>query len=108
MELQESFVEYPIHVVGLMHLLTSQCCICDLEAALLEDLVQAVNFYKQDLLNAVMFPSEYCMWVRKWELYVYDVPEKLGDALQACDQSSFSNIWVLLQHSLTIPMYYFL
>ena len=58
MELQGSFVENPIHGIGLLHLLQSQCCSGDLEAAILEDL----------------FPSEYRMWVREWKLHVYDVP----------------------------------
>ena len=63
-ELQERFVESPIHGIGLLQLLPSQCCTAD-HGSIPADLLQAVEFYKHDLPHAVMFSTEYRMWVRK-------------------------------------------
>ena len=68
-ELLERFVESQIHGVGLLHLLPSQCCSCDLK------LLSLKNWFRQSIFTnkinpTVMFPSEYCMWVRKWKLHV--------------------------------------
>ena len=51
-----------------------------------------------------MFPTEYHTWVRKWKLHGSELPMKLVDALQACDHTSFPNIRVLLQLSLTFSI----
>ena len=106
-ELLERFIEKSIHGIGLLHLLPSQCCSYDLEATIPDDLVRPVNFYKHDLPHAVMIPSEYQMLVSKWKLHVHGVPKMLVDVLQACDQTSISNIRVLLQLPLTIPITYY-
>ena len=68
-------------------------------------LSQAADLYEHDMARAVMFPVEYSMWVRKCQQCdPSKVPKKLTDALQACDDSLFPNLIVLLQLALTIPI----
>ena len=103
-ELQDRFTDNPSYGTGLLHLVPNQCPSSDGEIP--EDLAKAVDFYEDDLPHSAMFPTQYRMWVRKWknDIVTAAVPTKLVDALQACDQWTFSNIRVLLHLALTIPV----
>ena len=71
------------------------------EIGLPEKLSQTVDFYKKDLPHAVVFPTEYRMWVRKW--IDCSSAESLVDTLKACDPT-FPNIHILLQLAFTLPI----
>ena len=67
---------------------------------------QAVDYYKDDLLNQRMFSVEHRMWVRKWKQCSSSqgkVSRKMVDAFQKCDETEFPNISVLLKLALTLP-----
>ena len=66
------------------------------ELAISESLVQAVNFYQNDIPHEVMFSTEYHMWVNKWRDSENDAPTKLVDLWKACNKTSFPNIYILL------------
>lgn len=104
-ELQDRFLDISFHGIGLLHLSPSKCCSSDAEVQVPAVLSQAVDFYASDLPHAVMFPVEYSMWVRKWQQCdPSKIPKKLTDALQACDDTLFPNLIVLLRLALTIPV----
>ena len=65
-ELQSRFVDNESHSVGLLHLLPSGCCSTNKDAGIPEKLKTAVDFYAHDLPHAILFPTEYRMWVNKW------------------------------------------
>ena len=102
-ELQSRFVDNAGHSVGLLHLLPSQCCNNSEAADIPVKLKSAVEFYSRDLPHAILFPTEYRMWVNKWS-EDGPGPKKLVDVLSACDSTSFPNIHVLLQLALTFPI----
>ena len=69
-ELQQRLSDSPLCGLGLLHLLPSQCCKSDEhlsegEVTIPEILIQAVNFYQNDIPHEVMFSTEYHMWVKK-------------------------------------------
>ena len=105
-QLQSRFVDNASHSVGLLHLLPSECRSngegSD-HAGIPEKLATAVAFYENDLPHAVLFPTEYRMWVNKWSQHGPG-PKKLVEVLSACDGASFPNIKVLLQLALTLPI----
>ena len=105
-ELQERFVEDPIHGIGLLHLLPTELCKLELEDEVPAELALTVDFYESDLPHSVMFTTEYQMWMRKWKQSdsSTEVPKKLVDVLQGCDGTAFPNIRVLLQLALTLPI----
>lgn len=105
-DLQDRFIENPFHGVGLLYLLPTECCSNNPEDNVPKALLQAVHFYKDDLPHAVMFPTEYRMWIRTWKQKQSEgeLPKKLVDVYQACDSLSFLNIHVLLQLALTLPI----
>ena len=102
-ELKDRFIDKPADGYGLLHLLPSQCCSDGESDEIPQELIQAVDFYQHDLPHAIMFPTEYRMWMRKWKQHGCEVPTKLVDALQACDLT-FPNIQVLLHLALTLPI----
>ena len=71
-----------------------------------DDLFKAAEFYKEDAPHSVMLPTEYRMWVSKWQQHTTkkDAPKKLVDAFFACDRVTFPNIRVLLHLALTMPI----
>ena len=113
-ELQQRFSDSPFCGLALLHLLPSQCCKSDEhsdssskggdELAIPGSLIQAVNFYQNDIPHEVMFSTEYHMWVKKWRDGENDAPTKLVDIWKACDKTSFPNIYILLQLCLTFPI----
>ena len=102
---RELIGDNPGHIVGLLHLLPSECCGTSINpnADIPEKLESAVEFYTNDLPHSVLFPTEYRMWVNKWKQHGPG-PKKLVDVLCACDSTSFPNIHVLLQLALTLPI----
>jgi len=105
-ELDERFINHPSPIIGLLHLLPRKCCSSDIEpeSPLPEELVNAAEFYKEDLPLSVMLPTEYRLWIRKWRQHGPEAPKKLVDALHSCDVTAFPNIRVLLQLALTVPI----
>lgn len=81
-ELGERFVNNQSHsiAVGLLHLVPS----VNDEVGIPEELTRVVDLYKDDLPYAIMFTTEYSLWVRKHKECVSAVPEKLIGALQEC------------------------
>ena len=69
-----------------------------------QTLSTAVDFYQHDLPFHALFSTEYGMWVRKWKGHSSEVPHKMIDALKVCDNTSYPNIYLLLQLSLTLPI----
>ena len=113
-ELQQRFSDSPFCGLGLLHLLPSQCCKSDEhpdssskggnELVIPESLVQAVNFYQNDIPHEVMFSTEYLVWVNKWRDSENDAPTKLVGLWKTCDKTSFPNIYILLQLCLIFPI----
>ena len=104
-ELDDRFIDTPPECVGLLHLLPRECYSSELED-MPDDLVKAAEFYKEDVPHSAMLPTEYRMWVSKWQQHTTreDVPKKLVDAFFACDRFTFPNIRVLLHLALTMPI----
>ena len=101
-ELQGRFVDNSPHGFGLLHLIPSEC---HPNTSIPGVLTTAVDFYSDDLPHALLFPTEYRMWVRTWcEQGHSPVPKTLVETLVACDSKSFPNIQVLLQIALTLPI----
>ena len=71
-ELEERFVNNPAHKIalGLLYLLPSKCASLGGEQGLPTELDEAVDYYKDDLPHAVVFPTEYSLWVRMWKAYI--------------------------------------
>ena len=65
-ELEARFTNTLCHSLGLLELLPNQCKLHAIAADLPEGLAQAADFYKDDLPHSVMLPSEFRMWVSKW------------------------------------------
>ena len=106
-ELQDRFTDNPSHASGLLYLLPSECISLEVEQDLPEELAKAVDFYQDDLPHSLMFPTEYCMWIRKWKLLdnsSTDAHKKLVDALRMCEATEFPNISCLLKLALTLPI----
>ena len=76
---------------------------CQVNAAALAVMQDAVEFYKHDLPHAVLFLTKYQMWVNKWKQHGTG-PQKLVDVFHACDITSFPNVHVLLHLALTLPI----
>ena len=59
-------------------------------------------------LHRQIFLVEYRMWVRKWKHCSLgsstEVPTRIVDTLQQCDETEFPNIFVLLKLALTLPI----
>ena len=91
------------HIVGLLYLLPSECSNLTLVDGIPSDLTYAVKFYNNDLPNSILFPTEYRMWMMKWKQQG-SRPKKVVDALEACDSTSFPNIYTLLLLILTLPI----
>ena len=102
-ELDERFINHSAPIIGLLHLLPRQCCCInsDPESPLL---VNAAEFYIEDLPQLVMLPTEYRLWIRKWKQQGPEAPKKLIDAYLSCDVTTFPNIKVLLPLALTVPI----
>ena len=60
------------------------------------DITEAVNFYKDDLMNPDVIDEELHRWKRKWlSVPIKDRPQLLTNTLKECN--SFSNIFILLK-----------
>ena len=106
-ELEERFAESSSRASGLLYLLPSESASSKSEDSVPKELTQAVDFYKGDLPHQRMFSVEYRMWVRKWKQCSSsqgEVPRKMVDAFQQCDETEFPNISVLLKLALTLPL----
>ena len=67
-------------------------------------LSSAVKFYQHNLPFYALFSTEYGMWVRKWKMHNSEIPHKMINAFTVCDKTSYPNIHLLLQFSLTLPI----
>ena len=103
-ERNERFIDNSCCSLGLLHLLPIQCLTAEPDVLLPEELVQAAEFYNEDLPHSVMLSTEYKFWVRKWQQHGLEVPKKLVDAFKSCDSTAFPNIKILLQLALTVPI----
>ena len=103
-ELEQRFIQTPVHGINLLQLLPSECCKQQPDVPIPKEIFEAVCFYEQDLPSVAMFPTEYRMWVRKWKMDDCVVPVKLIDAFCACHSMTFPNLHVLLQLALTLPI----
>ena len=111
-ELEVRFTNNPaaVNTAGLLELLPEECRAAnDLEIEMPRDLVQAREFYSQDLPHPVMLHREYQKWVLKWKEFKPDaanpdLPKKLIDVFKQCDAVSYPNLHVLLQLALTLPI----
>jgi hypothetical protein len=99
-DLEDRFSSGVANCTGLFHLLPSEC---RNNLDIPEDSKDAVDFYRGDLPNAIVFPTEYRMWTRKWK-QESSYPENLTNVLKVCDEMVFPNICVLLQLALTLPI----
>ena len=108
-QLQDRFVDNPAHSIarGLLCLLPSECIRLESGGTLPTELAQAADLYTDDLPHSVMLPTEYNMWVTKWNQQhaaSADIPNKLVDALHSCSAIQFPNLHVLLRVALTLPI----
>ena len=104
-EIEKRFVDNPVHGIGILNLLPSECCKHEDEHDIPLELAQAVEFYQSDLLQPSAFPMEYRTRVRNWKLSdPNQVPYKLVDVLEACDVTFSPNIHQLLTIALTLPI----
>ena len=107
-ELQDRFLDNPGHdiALGLLHLLPSECVSLEMESDMPTELAIAADFYKDDLPHSLMLPMEYGMWIKKWKQCEKssEIPNKLIDALKACNSLLFPNLLILLQLALTLPI----
>ena len=71
-----------------------------------EVLLQAVDHYQNDLPHAVMFLTEYRMWIRMWKQKQSEneLPRKLVDVYKAYNSLNFPNIHIIFQLALTLPI----
>ena len=99
-DLEDRFSSGAANCTGLLHILPGEC---SHSLDIPKGLNDAVDFYRRDLPNASVFPTEYRMWVRRWK-QESSYPENLIDILKICDETAFSNIRVLLQLSLSFPI----
>ena len=104
-EIEKRFVDNPMHGIGILNLLPSECCKHEVEHDIPAELTQAVEFYNDDLPQPSAFPMEYRTWLRNWKHSDPDqVPCKLVDVLEACDINLSPNIHQLLTITLTLPI----
>lgn len=101
-ELDDRFLSNPTHSVGLLQLLPAQCIKSEADGVP-KELNEAANFYASDLPHPVMVSREYRKWVAKWK-DSSNVPVKLVDVFNECDNTSYPNIYLLLQLALTLPI----
>ena len=85
------------------------CCQASAAAVVLKLLYLKTWFRSSIFLNKLYvmlsrFPQNTVCGIGSGSYMSYVVPNKLVDALQACDQTSFPNILALFQLSLTIPI----
>ena len=109
-ELEDRFLNNPSHKIalGLLYLLPNECASledCDHDSIPLE-LAEAVDLYRDDMTHAVMFPTEYGLWVCKWKAHQSEStrPNKLIDVFQVCSDFQYPNIHSLLRVALTLPI----
>ena len=105
-ELEERFVNNPSYgiAVGLLYLIPNECINLKEEIGVPEDLAGAVDEFKDDLPHAVLFTTEYGLWVRKWKECTTALPDTLIGALQGCSNLSYPNVSALLNIALTLPI----
>ena len=106
-ELQSRFTSNENHSIGLLYLMPSHICQTVTEVSnfdVPQTLSSVVDFYQHDLPFHALFPTEYGMWVRKWKGSSSEAPHKMIDAFKVCDKTSYPNIYLLLQLSLTLPI----
>jgi len=67
-ELEERFTNDSSRdvIIGLLHLLPRECLKVSDDVMVPDDLLDAVEFFKSDLLYAVMLQIEYDSWVWQW------------------------------------------
>ena len=105
-ELEERFVNNPSYdiAVGLLYLIPNECINLGEEIGVPEDLVRAVDEFKDDLPHVVLFTTEYGLWVRKWKECTTALPDTLIGAIQGCSSLSYPNVSELLNIALTLPI----
>ena len=106
-ELEERFVNNPLHsiMIGLLHLLPSECIKLGSRVMVPEDLAKAVDNFKGDLPHAVMFNTEFDLWVWQWKQYSSeDVSDILIGALKECSVLVYPNLNALWTLALTLPI----
>ena len=68
-----------------------------------DELKNSVDYYSDDMPCVEAFPTEQCMWMRKWR-QEQGTKEKLINVFEGCDTIAFPNVKVLLQIILTLPI----
>ena len=73
------------------------------EELMFNNIIEATNFYKDDLTNPDVIDEELHRWKMKWlSVLTDDRPQLLSHALKEC--SSFPNIFILLKLFATLPL----
>ena len=103
-EIEKRFTDNPVHGIGILSLLPSECCKHEVGDNIPLELAQAVDFYQGDLPQPSVFSMEYRAWVRAWKNDTNEFPCKLVDVLETCDATSSPNIHQLLTIALTLPI----
>ena len=69
------------------------------------DIEQAVAFYREDLPNADLVGEEFHLWQSKWlSLPKQDRPQMLSKSMEHCSQVSLPNIYTLLKLFATLAL----
>ena len=109
-ELEDRFLNNPSHriALGLLYLLPNECASLEDGDSIPSELAEAVDLYGDDMPHAVMFPTEYGLWVCKWKAHQSEstLPNKLIDVFQVCSDFQYPNIHSLLRVALTLPITY--
>ena len=70
-----------------------------------DDLEQAVDFYKQDLPNADLVDEQYHLWKSRWlSIPKQERPQTLSDSMKHCCPESLPNINTLLKLFATLSL----
>lgn len=67
------------------------------------DISEAVEMYEDDMPTPHLVNTELDRWRYKFK-NVPDIPSSLAQALKACDETMFPNIFVLLKIACTLPV----
>lgn len=100
-ELSIRFDNHTKQASHLQHLLPSRIT----EISTVNDIEQAINFYKDDLPNPSVVDEEFQRWKVQWlSTPTEDRPDTLNRCLKSCSPESIPNIFMLLKLFATLPM----
>ena len=70
-----------------------------------DELKQAMDFYKEDLPNPDLVDEEYHLWKSRWlSTPQKNRPQTLSDCMKQCSPESLPNIFTLLKLFATLPL----